>query len=192
MITWRILAIFRSSLSRSTSRTGVSRSRMGRPIPSACVVMRKLLPPYRSPSPLADSRIACKGEEPRRIVPEDPIPIVRIGQPSRQAGEQVAVLDPLRGIEERPVRAPDAAVQTEGVDGCRNERLEIRVWEWLIGGAEGRRQLHHGIHLPAQGEYGLEPRLIHAARWIGFAGDGSNRGARLWATRFHYRDGSGR
>ena len=83
-------------------------------------------------------------------MPEDSFSIVRTGHPSLLAVQEVAVLDPLRRIDEGPVEAPDTAVQTKGVDDCRNEWVDIRVRKEPGSHPEGSRQLDDGIGLATE------------------------------------------
>ena len=62
----------------------------------------------------------------------------------------------------RPVRSPDAAIGSGGVEGARvGDRVAIR-WP-LDGGAEGARHLDPAA-IPDEAEKGLEARMIDAGQ----------------------------
>ena len=91
-----------------------------------------------------------------RVVPEHAQPIRRIRQPARGNRQQFAIARRIGDRQEGPVRAPDAAIDTEGFQQCRRETVE------LVIGAGPRHEPEGGGEL--DGRKAGPTQLEHAAK----------------------------
>ena len=90
-----------------------------------------------------------------------------IGQPAREARETRTVIDALFDAHERPVGAPYAILQGEGLDRRDDERIDVAIRRAAFRDAKRPGQLDHGVAGPAEFQQRRKAGLIDSAPQVG-------------------------